>query len=575
MKAPSSTSKDPETASSIDAWFSGPAAGSRYQRRKLAAAIARDPSAAPLLVEQARMEADLLARSRREASLSMLREIMSPAVREPVFYRKVWQRAAVLGAILLCGGIYITWSGNEMHGSLTPAVGTRSGLIAVNQQNQEHDAMGPDSDSRKPLLDGHAVQELMLRYQLPDGAGFRGEKINLIQAVAMVEEAIRRANVLKNPSLKPLRIQIQNPDGLSLDRSVSFRAGSVSAANLLKALAVMANAELSFGPDRVLLTLKPVPGTTEESRKLTTRVFRVPPDFAIRVMPPPPTEARKAEAADPFSTDDPKKTEHGPGGFAIKVTPAPPPGDEDAEMAGDTSLPVEISQRALPDNATLLKEFVRLHDLQHVSRLIYSAATSRLVMTAAQSELDRAEAAIEFLFAENPTQIALTAKLVELPDHWEMKDQILDDAGFQQLMRSWSQTAGVDVMTAPSIIARNGQRSLVEIVRDAPQPDGSMDWTGVKLSQKAVLTGEGIALDSLLNIGEKLTDGIDHREVEVSAVLRNHQTAMFLLSSPKPGRQVVGSVTVTLVDALGNTIGPKAGLTEESPPPETAPGDVR
>ena len=549
--------------------------------------------AARLLVDEARMEADLLARTRRDASPAMLREIISPASTRPVFQRKVWQYAAVLAVFLLGGGIYSSWIRTRISPSFTPSSSSRSSPIVASRTGTQPNEISPGPADGKPLLEGPEVQELLARYRLPDGAGFRGEKVSLKQAVTMVEGAIRSANVLKNPALKPLRIQIENPDGLPPDRNVSFRAGSVSAVNLLKALAAMADAELSFGPDRVFLTLKKISEATEDNRKITTRVFRVPPDFAARVMPPPPpTETEKAQAAAPFSLTAPQKIETAPGGFTIRVTPAPPPTEEEKAMiAGNFQQAGQTTQRVLPDNDMVLKEFARLHGLPEneahsspalrpqnsgqpptANRMAYSVGTSRLVMTAAPSELDRAEAAIEFLFADNPPQIFLSAKLVELPDHWETKDQILEDHGLQQLMRSWSQQVGVDLMSAPSVIVRNGQRGLVEIVKDAPQPDGSMDWTGVKLSQKAVLTGEGIALDSLLNIGEKLADGIDHREVEVSALLRDGQTAVFLLTPANPGRQVVGFVTATLVDSEGGPLGPKIGSPANSPPPEPAPG---
>lgn len=47
---------------------------------------------------------------------------------------------------------------------------------------------------------------------------------------------------------------------------------------------------------------------------------------------------------------------------------------------------------------------------------------------------------------------------------------VFTDPQFQIMMRALSQKKGVDLMTAPSVIARSGQRSKVEVIREFPYP---------------------------------------------------------------------------------------------------------
>ena len=47
---------------------------------------------------------------------------------------------------------------------------------------------------------------------------------------------------------------------------------------------------------------------------------------------------------------------------------------------------------------------------------------------------------------------------------------VFTDPQFQVMMRALSQKKGVDLMTAPSIIVRGGQRSKIEVIREFPYP---------------------------------------------------------------------------------------------------------
>jgi general secretion pathway protein D len=47
---------------------------------------------------------------------------------------------------------------------------------------------------------------------------------------------------------------------------------------------------------------------------------------------------------------------------------------------------------------------------------------------------------------------------------------VFTDPQFQMVMRALSQKKGVDLMTAPSVIVRGGQRSKIEIIREFPYP---------------------------------------------------------------------------------------------------------
>jgi general secretion pathway protein D len=47
---------------------------------------------------------------------------------------------------------------------------------------------------------------------------------------------------------------------------------------------------------------------------------------------------------------------------------------------------------------------------------------------------------------------------------------VFTDPQFQVMMRALSQKKGVDLMTAPSIVVRGGQRSKIEVIREFPYP---------------------------------------------------------------------------------------------------------
>ena len=108
-------------------------------------------------------------------------------------------------------------------------------------------------------------------------------------------------------------------------------------------------------------------------------------------------------------------------------------------------------------------------DLDPSTRLKFSAGSSILLLeTLSAADEVAVTALVERFASERPIQHKLQIRVVELAAgvEWTPPEiSQLDEQGMQLVMRELAQTKGVDLMTMPSTVARDGQLAKVEVLR--------------------------------------------------------------------------------------------------------------
>ena len=104
--------------------------------------------------------------------------------------------------------------------------------------------------------------------------------------------------------------------------------------------------------------------------------------------------------------------------------------------------------------------------------------------------------------------ILIKSKWIEVPsDAPVVADlSVLTESQFQRVLRSLSQRKGADLLTAPQITMFNGQRGIVEVIREHPSRDG-MDFSGVKKQFVPIIHEGNILLNVVADIGTPFRGG--------------------------------------------------------------------
>lgn len=144
----------------------------------------------------------------------------------------------------------------------------------------------------------------------------------------------------------------------------------------------------------------------------------------------------------------------------------------------------------------------------------------------------------------------------------------LDEAGMQLLMRELAQKKGVDLMTAPSTVARDGQAAKVEIVREYifPVPGSENEFNsedvGVVLEVMPVVLGFGQKLDVGFNVTDVEMDPksnefkiVNRASITDNSFSRDSATRVHVETRPD-GSRLLLLVKSTLVDAVGHPVRP-------------------
>lgn len=243
------------------------------------------------------------------------------------------------------------------------------------------------------------------------------------------------------------------------------------------------------------------------------------------------------------------------------------------------------------------------------SSAVFNRATSQLIVRQTPEGLKQIsewltkwQAGSDFL---NPKQVYLSTKWVEFPTRRENQNPlignlnafgpVLTDPQFQVVIRALSQVQGVDLLSAPSVTAKSGQRATVEVLREvAVSPAGRMDFAGVRGDLTATIKEDGYQIEVSISAdmgvafqhGKRLKDWnkknaspmkVIHHRASKTAVINDGETIFLPIGNAEPNRQVMLFVTASLIQPIGKKITPEqlrlfdtATANGSSHPPVTA-----
>jgi hypothetical protein len=94
-----------------------------------------------------------------------------------------------------------------------------------------------------------------------------------------------------------------------------------------------------------------------------------------------------------------------------------------------------------------------------------------------------------------PRQVGVQNKFIEFPPGFEFEPTEMSDTELQLAMRDWSQLKGIDILTAPWIVALPGQEAKIEIGKEILYPDPQQtdqintEFQGRRITVNPVLAG--------------------------------------------------------------------------------------
>jgi general secretion pathway protein D len=330
------------------------------------------------------------------------------------------------------------------------------------------------------------------------------------------KESIKADTIETDPNKKGVDFIVRGTEGA---KAVTLELRSVKLMDAIRSVCEVAGVRFDVQPNAVVIF--PLTGG---SNSMTTRQFRVPPDFLSR------------------------GADSGGGGGA--AAPADPFASGGTEASSGPALPTRKSARSVLESLGVT--------FGEGSSASYDPTTGRLIVKNSFDQLDLVDTLIEGMINNAPKQVFITTKFVEVtqrnneelgfdwlvgafniggervfgaggtsgnagpldPADYSIVSPggtpvggspitrglrfgnnaisrnaidaliaggaqagvsgvtpgvfaisgVFTDPQFQVMMRALSQKKGVDLMTAPSIIVRTGQRSKIEVIREFPWP---------------------------------------------------------------------------------------------------------
>jgi hypothetical protein len=492
----------------IDAWLSGqsPAAA----RRALGRAVAGDSQTAAALVEQSRIEAALRLHLAPSALAAATRTAMTiPARVRPAC--RWWLAAA--GAAGVAAAVFFAWPSAKETAPPDTTVIAKTAPREMRRLGPREVKSGQQT-SADPKAGNHSLESRLNQFWL--NGETRHQTLKLGAAVQRLCSSIEDANVLKRPELKSLNIEIQKPEDME-EPQVIFSDTGRTAGRTLRLIAAQAGAKISYDDSKIVLVLrKPVP---PEKGIIDTAPYRVGPAFLADLTELTQQPVDSSDMVDPFLSDAETPTKDKPS--AVEML---------AKVSGLRQVPW--------------------------GDWTYDPLKGKLTIHAAPAVHKRIANVLEALNdGGNPGQISMEWKFIDIPAGLKVEDQILDNTEFQAFTRGFSQMAGVDLMTMPSIISGNRSWTNTESTKEinvvTENGEAVTDFTGIRIGTTAALRGEVMVLDGTTDIGIPKDAVVQHTMVDFSATLQDNQTAVFLLPPHKPGRQIIGTVTARPITAAG------------------------
>ncbi len=184
------------------------------------------------------------------------------------------------------------------------------------------------------------------------------------------------------------------------------------------------------------------------------------------------------------------------------------------------------------------------------------------ISNATASELELLDAANEMAHSDAMhQQVKMSSKIIQMPADFEWPEDAqgtINEGRFQTLMRQLAQTEGADLITAPSVAARYGQLSSIEIFKGADDPSSPL-WSGTRIRYAAQPLGTGTEdffqlIQSTPN-AERVSDATPLSRVTVSGSGTSNQDSVQVTVANDPaGARVVYVHRSQRIDATGRPL---------------------
>ncbi len=418
------------------------------------------------------------------------------------------KRLILLSVTLLC--VVALWRGPEVWDGRDRATGS---------SRTADDHLAPaaaNEDNAAPQLPGKAS----VRFASDPAATHTPKRLNqfYLPPVSIdglpLEAALRKLQAAYEATCRetgetPIQLTYSVPPGL--DRPLTVKIGSATLDNSIRLLASLSFLKVKREGPAYLFE------APAETGKLVKKTLPVPPDILSRLN-----------------------------------SAASSPSGEPADLAGAiAALGIEL------DPSTRLK-------------FSPGSSTLQIETTRAADEV-ALSAMVERLVGELPIQHKLQTRIVELTADADWTAPVsaqLDEAGMQLLMRELAQKKGVDLMTMPSAVARDGQAAKIEIVREFISPVSGWEDTfisedvGVVIDVTPVVLGFGQKLDLGFNVTELDEDPnsnglkvVNRASITDTSFTRDSATRIHVETRPD-GSRLLLLVKSTLVDPVGHPVRP-------------------
>jgi hypothetical protein len=223
------------------------------------------------------------------------------------------------------------------------------------------------------------------------------------------------------------------------------------------------------------------------------------------------------------------------------------------------------------------------------SSAIFNRTTSQLIVRHTPQGLKQISEWLTKWQAEfdnnNAKQVYLSTKWVELTvsrdnqipviGNLNAVGPVLTDPQFQVVLRALSQVKGADLLMAPSVTVKSGQRATVEVLREVPgKPSSKPDFAGVRSDVTATIKEDGYQIEVSISAdmgvafqeGKRLKDWnrksespmkVSHLRVSKNTMLNDGETWFLPIGTPEPNRKVFLFLTASLIQPIGKKINPE------------------
>lgn len=529
----------------------------------LEAAMGGDPAVASRLVAAARMDQRLAARlgpGRSElACLAGLKRGRAKAHSIARWRRPLALAAAlvlVLGLVAAVGavGAWMRSIGSAHSDSMAidPPRTTRPFVPAPvpvtparADASQQVESETPAMVSLRRFLSSYYLTELKLEAARP-----------MDEALEQLLQRAREVNHLKNPVIERLSAELaaaEEGEGRP-ETVVALPLKDVSLMDGLTWMAALNRSEV-FLKEPGVITFRP--WEPAENETLVTEVVRVRPDLLTR----------------PVVREDKNRAEEDPGVVAAGSNPFV---GSTEPQAVPRLTPVELFQSwgiAFGGQASAT----------------YDEATAAMTLRHTASALRAVEELLALESGRLAAMVNIHTKIFEFANARPIEDGLLTDEQFQLWLRETNQTKGVDLLTAPQLTTRSGQRAMVEVTKEVVEPmereadrsETEVDWQGLRIPIEPILEGEVVkllgAVELRLPVNRQAGKLISAEKISAAELVTTAtdfevivppgQTAVFSADESPEGSHFAMAVTVHRADGDGPPVGEPNDAT--SSPPES------